>query len=171
VWFQQALAAAPGSPERGRFIFRAGLGVDGDLPPNNWVSSFGGPAWTRVADGQWYLHLFAAEQPDLNWEDPEVPAEFARIIRFWLDRGADGFRMDVAHGMAKPEDLPDMTVLRPPGDRNHEGDPVSTSRTCTTTCAACARSWTSTPARWWWVRPGSAVDRRLRSLSVRASCT
>jgi alpha-glucosidase len=123
VWFQQALAAAPGSPERARFIFREGLGVDGDLPPNNWVSSFGGPAWTRVADGQWYLHLFAPEQPDLNWENPEVPAEFGRIIRFWLDRGADGFRMDVAHGMAKPENLPDMTVLRPPGDRNHEGDP------------------------------------------------
>jgi alpha-glucosidase len=123
VWFQQALAAAPGSAERARFIFREGLGVDGDLPPNNWVSSFGGPAWTRVADGQWYLHLFALEQPDLNWENPEVPAEFARIIRFWLDRGADGFRMDVAHGMAKPEDLPDMTVFRRPGDKNHEGDP------------------------------------------------
>jgi alpha-glucosidase len=123
VWFQQALAAGPDSPERERFIFREGLGIDGDMPPNNWVSSFGGPAWTRVADGHWYLHLFAPEQPDLNWENPEVPAEFARIIRFWLDRDTDGFRMDVAHGMAKPEDLPDMTVHRQPGDKNHEGDP------------------------------------------------
>ena len=122
-WFKEALVSGAGSPERDRFIFREGLGLDGDIPPNNWLSSFGGPAWTRVADGQWYLHLFAPEQPDLNWSNPEVPAEFARIIRFWLDRGADGFRMDVAHGMAKPEDLPDMTVVRQPGDRNHEGDP------------------------------------------------
>jgi alpha-glucosidase len=111
AWFQQALAAAPGSRERGRFIFLDGRGADGTEPPNNWPSVFGGPAWTRVADGQWYLHLFAPEQPDLNWENPEVPAEFDRIMRFWLDRGADGFRMDVAHGMAKELGLPDMKVL------------------------------------------------------------
>ncbi len=111
VWFTDALAAAPGSPERERFIFRDGSGSHGELPPNNWPSMFGGPAWTRVPDGQWYLHLFAPEQPDLNWENPEVPAEFARIIRFWVDHGADGFRMDVAHGMAKPEGLPDLVAV------------------------------------------------------------
>ncbi len=109
-WFQQALAAAPGSRERARFIFRAGRGEHGDAPPNNWPSAFGGPAWQRVPDGQWFLHLFAAEQPDLDWTNPEVRAEFARILRFWLDRGVDGFRIDVAHGMAKPDGLPDMDL-------------------------------------------------------------
>ena len=108
VWFQQALRAAPGSPERARFHFADGTGVDGAEPPNNWPSVFGGPAWTRVPDGQWYLHLFAAEQPDVNWTNPEVRDEFARVVRFWLDRGADGFRVDVAHGMAKADGLPDM---------------------------------------------------------------
>jgi alpha-glucosidase len=136
AWFQAALAAAPGSPERARFIFRDGRGEHGELPPNNWPSVFGGPAWHRVASGgppgnedggtpsrqgvaaggvaagggQWYLHLFAPEQPDLDWTNPEVPAEFERIFRFWLDRGVDGFRIDVAHGMAKPEGLPDLDL-------------------------------------------------------------
>lgn len=109
-WFQAALAAGPGSAERDRFYFRDGRGPDGDEPPNNWPSVFGGSAWQRVEDGQWYLHLFAPEQPDLNWTNPEVPAEFARILRFWLDRGVDGFRVDVAHGMAKPPGLPDMDL-------------------------------------------------------------
>jgi alpha-glucosidase len=122
-WFREALAAGPGSAARDRFIFRDGHGPHGELPPNNWISAFGGSAWTRVADGQWYLHLFAAEQPDLNWENPDVPREFARIIRFWLDRGADGFRMDVAHGMAKPDDLPDMTVFPGQSDPYNAADP------------------------------------------------
>jgi alpha-glucosidase len=110
AWFQAALAAAPGSPERDRFIFRDGRGEHGELPPNNWPSVFGGPAWTRLPTGPWYLHLFAPEQPDLNWDNPEVPAEFERILRFWLDRGVDGFRIDVAHGMAKPAGLPDFDL-------------------------------------------------------------
>ncbi|WP_020666397.1 glycoside hydrolase family 13 protein [Amycolatopsis nigrescens] len=107
-WFQAALRAPRGSRERERYHFRDGLGTTGDHPPNNWVSTFGGPAWTRVADGQWYLHLFAPEQPDLNWANAEVHADLERTIRFWLDRGVDGFRIDVAHGMAKPPGLPDM---------------------------------------------------------------
>ncbi len=110
AWFQAALAAEPGSIERQRYIFRDGSGPDGSRPPNNWVSVFGGPAWTRVADGQWYLHLFDAEQPDLNWDNPEVFADLEKTLRFWLDRGVDGFRIDVAHGMAKPPGLPDMTI-------------------------------------------------------------
>jgi alpha-glucosidase len=108
VWFKEALAAGPGSPERDRYWFRDGTGPDGGQPPNNWQSTFGGPAWTRVPDGQWYLHLFAPEQPDLNWGNPDVVADFERTMRFWLDRGVDGFRLDVAHGMAKPAGLPDM---------------------------------------------------------------
>ncbi|MEH0109490.1 glycoside hydrolase family 13 protein [Tersicoccus sp. MR15.9] len=107
VWFQAALAAAPGSPERDRYIFRDGRGPDGTEPPNNWTSVFGGPGWTRVPDGQWYLHLFDVTQPDLNWHNPEVVAEFDDVIRFWLDRGVDGFRVDVAHGLVKHPDLPD----------------------------------------------------------------
>jgi alpha-glucosidase len=100
-WFQDALAAAPGSAERARYIFRDGLGERGELPPSDWVSHFGGSAWTRVPDGQWYLHLFAPEQPDFDWDNPEVHEEFHRILRFWADRGVDGFRVDVAHGLTK----------------------------------------------------------------------
>ena len=107
-WFQAALAAEPGSAERERFLFRDGRGPDGAEPPNNWQSSFGGPAWTRVSDGQWYLHLFAPEQTDLNWTNPEVVTEFEDILRFWLDLGVDGFRIDVAHGLAKDPDLTDL---------------------------------------------------------------
>lgn len=108
AWFRAALAAAPGSAERGRYIFRDGRGPGGAEPPNDWESVFGGPAWTRVPDGQWYLHLFASEQPDLDWENPEVHAEFAGVLKFWLDLGVDGFRVDVAHGMAKAPGLPDV---------------------------------------------------------------
>ncbi|GAA1803125.1 glycoside hydrolase family 13 protein [Actinomadura chokoriensis] len=108
AWFRAAAAAPAGSPERARYIFRDGRGPDGAEPPNDWESVFGGPAWTRLPDGQWYLHLFASEQPDLNWENPEVHAEFADILKFWLDLGVDGFRVDVAHGMAKAPGLPDV---------------------------------------------------------------
>lgn len=110
IWFQAALAAAPGSRERARYIFREGRGLAGELPPNNWLSNFGGPAWTRLADGWWYLHLFAREQPDLDWTQPEVVEEFASILRFWLELGVDGFRIDVAHGLAKDPALPDLTT-------------------------------------------------------------
>ncbi|GIJ34921.1 alpha-glucosidase [Micromonospora sediminimaris] len=107
AWFQAALAAGPGSAERGRYIFREGRGPGGAEPPNDWQSVFGGPAWTRVPDGQWYLHLFDTAQPDLNWDSPEVRAEFLDVLRFWLDRGVDGFRVDVAHGLVKQADLAD----------------------------------------------------------------
>ncbi len=114
-WFRAALRSRPGSAERARYVFRDGRGPTGAEPPNDWVSVFGGPAWTRVtgADGrpeQWYLHLFAAEQPDLDWTNPEVRAEFESILRFWLDRGVDGFRIDVAHGLAKDPALPDLAA-------------------------------------------------------------
>lgn len=107
VWFQAALASPKGSAERARYMFRDGRGENGELPPNNWKSLFGGPAWSRIADGQWYLHLFDSSQPDLNWENPEIWDEFRSVLRFWLDRGVDGFRVDVAHGMVKAEGLPD----------------------------------------------------------------
>ena len=106
-WFQVALHAAPGSPARERYWFRDGRGESGELPPTDWESVFGGPAWTRVDDGQWYLHLFDTSQPDLNWENPEVREEFESILRFWLDRGVAGFRVDVAHGLMKDPALPD----------------------------------------------------------------
>ena len=133
-WFQAALAAGPGTAERERYIFRDGTGHRGIHPPNNWLSVFGGPAWTRVVEpdgnpGQFYLHLFDAEQPDLNWDNPEVFDDLEKTLRFWLERGVDGFRIDVAHGMAKPPGLPDMeitdgTQLRISDDDprfNHEG--------------------------------------------------
>ncbi|MFJ6752035.1 glycoside hydrolase family 13 protein [Streptomyces sp. NPDC091266] len=93
---------------RERYVFRPGKGARGELPPNDWESVFGGPAWTRTDRGDWYLHLFAPEQPDLDWDKPEVHAEFAAIMRFWLDLGVDGFRVDVAHGMVKAPGLPDI---------------------------------------------------------------
>ncbi len=113
-WFRAALASPEGSLERHHYMFRDGKGAAGELPPNNWESVFGGPAWTRVTspDGtpsQWYLHLFDTSQPDLNWEDPWVHGRFHEILRFWLDRGVDGFRVDVAHGLKKAPGLPDYT--------------------------------------------------------------
>lgn len=107
-WFKQALREGPGSPIRERFHFRPGKGDNGELPPNDWESIFGGPAWTRVEDGEWYLHLFAPEQPDFNWDHPAVHDEFRSILRFWLDLGIDGFRIDVAHGLVKAAGLPDI---------------------------------------------------------------
>ncbi len=111
-WFTAALAAPPGSPERDRFFFRDGRGDHGELPPNNWTAQFGGPAWTRISEpdgtpGQWYLHQFDGAQPDFNWNNPEVVEFFDGVLRFWFDRGIDGFRIDVAHGMVKHPDLPD----------------------------------------------------------------
>ena len=125
--FQAALAAPPGSPERDLFFFRDGRGPDGAEPPNNWPSQFGGQAWTRVTEaggqpGQWYLHLFDTTQPDWNWRNPAVPAMFTDIIRFWLDRGVAGLRVDVAHGIFKDPDLPDLTaerVLNAPSPYRH----------------------------------------------------
>jgi alpha-glucosidase len=108
AWFQAALAAGPGSAERERYVFRPGRGPEGTEPPNDWVSCFGGPAWTRLPDGDWYLHLFAPQQPDLNWQHHEVRAEFESILRFWFSRGVDGFRIDVAHGLIKHPELPDL---------------------------------------------------------------
>ncbi|MFM8921496.1 MAG: alpha-amylase family glycosyl hydrolase [Candidatus Nanopelagicaceae bacterium] len=127
-WFQEALLAKPGSPERARFHFYEGK--DQFTPPNNWISLFGGPAWTQVSDGQWYLHLFDSSQPDLNWDNPEVNADFENTLKFWLDLGVDGFRIDVAHGLAKddihkdhydPQGLSDalrLDVLMEPEKRN-----------------------------------------------------
>ena len=111
-WFQAAIAAEPGSPERDYYLFRDGRGADGELPPNNWTSIFGGKAWTRLTrpDGtpeQWYLHLFDVKQPDLDWSSEKVREGFDSILRFWLDKGVDGFRVDVAHSLVKAEGLPD----------------------------------------------------------------
>ncbi|MFI1399545.1 glycoside hydrolase family 13 protein [Streptomyces sp. NPDC020681] len=112
-WFQRALREGPGSALRERYHFRPGKGTNGELPPNDWESIFGGSAWTRIQNpdgtpGDWYLHLFAPEQPDFNWEHPAVADEFRSILRFWLDMGVDGFRIDVAHGLVKAEGLPDL---------------------------------------------------------------
>jgi alpha-glucosidase len=112
-WFQAALAAGAGNDERDRYWFRPGRGRSGGTPPNNWKSMFGGPAWSRVPDGDWYLHLFDGHQPDLNWRRGDVGDEFESILRFWLDRGVDGIRVDVAHALWKPPDLPDATRRNP----------------------------------------------------------
>ncbi|NEB79522.1 glycoside hydrolase family 13 protein [Streptomyces sp. SID14478] len=128
-WFRQATAQGPGAPARDRFWFRPGKGPDGSRPPNDWPSQFGGPAWTRITEpdgtpGPWYLHLFSRHQPDLNWNHPDVRADFAHTVRFWLERGADGFRVDAAPFPAKDPALPDVDPDAPPAqlpyqDRHH----------------------------------------------------
>lgn len=112
-WFREALAAGPGSPERARYHFLDGRGPGGAEPPNNWMSWFGGSAWTRVTEpdgtaGQWYLHTFDSSQPDLNWSHPDVLADSLETLRFWLDLGVDGFRVDVALALAKDPSYPDL---------------------------------------------------------------
>jgi len=119
-WFQAALAAAPASPERAKFWFRPGRGENGELPPNHWQSIFGGPAWTRITEadgsaGEWYLHLFAPEQPDFNWASPAVRTEFEDVLRFWFDRGADGVRIDSAGLLTKDPALPEVAPGALPG--------------------------------------------------------
>jgi len=126
-WFQAALAAGSGSAERAYYHFAAGKGTNGELPPNNWLSLFGGPAWTRTKNidgtpGEWYLHLFDSSQPDLNWSNPSVQRAFEEILRFWLDRGVDGFRVDQPHAMAKAAGLPDHPDLATAGAGFIEGE-------------------------------------------------
>ena len=110
-WFQAAVAAGPGSPERERYVFQTGRGPDGAEPPTDWQSNFGGSAWQRLPDGDWYLHLFAPEQPDFNWENSEVVKDFHATLRFWLDRGVDGFRIDVANSLKKDQAFPDLATV------------------------------------------------------------
>ena len=112
AWFQAALASPPGSDERAMYHFADGRGAHGELPPNNWTSIFGGNGWSRITDAdghpeQWYLHLFDTTQPDLNWDNERVREGFDAILRFWLDLGVDGFRVDVAHSLVKAPGLPD----------------------------------------------------------------
>ena len=120
-WFQAALASAPGSPERARFWFRPGRGRDGDEMPNEWVSNFSGPTWTRTQNpdgtpGEWYLHLFSAQQPDLNWSHPDVRAEHEAVLRFWFDRGVAGVRIDSAALLVKDPALPEVPADPRPGE-------------------------------------------------------
>ncbi|MFM1784939.1 MAG: hypothetical protein RLZZ579_1216, partial [Actinomycetota bacterium] len=125
-WFQAAVDAPENSDARKYFHFKNGRGEGGELPPNNWQSMFGGPAWTRIKNsddslGQWYLHLFDSSQPDLNWDNPKVRQEFESILRFWLDRGVDGFRVDQPHAMAKAKGLPDHPYVDEAGAGFIEG--------------------------------------------------
>jgi alpha-glucosidase len=118
-WFRQAMAAGPGSPERERFWFRPGRGADGSGIPTNWVSSFQGETWTRTRNpdgtpGEWYLHLFTPEQPDLNWNHPDVRREHEDVLRFWFDRGVAGVRIDSAALPVKDPTLPDLPVATAP---------------------------------------------------------
>ena len=128
AWFKAAVTAGEGSAERAFYHFKDGRGEHGKLPPNNWLSMFGGPAWTRVTNpdgsaGQWYCHLFDSSQPDLNWENPAVQEAFEGILRFWLDRGVDGFRVDQPHAMGKAEGLPDHPDVERAGAGFIEGEP------------------------------------------------
>ncbi len=127
-WFRAALAAAPGSPERAVYLFRDGRGATGDEPPTNWPSVFGGGAWTRTTDadgtpGQWYLHLFDVSQPDWDWTNERVREEFDSVLRFWFDRGIDGFRIDVADSLVKDQAFPDVPVNPETGLGANDKDP------------------------------------------------
>jgi alpha-glucosidase len=161
-WFRAALAAPAGSPERDRYIFRDGLGEHGEVPPTDWQSFFGGSAWQAVGDGQWYLHFFAREQPDFNWNNRSVREDFLTTLRFWADRGVDGFRVDVAHGLAKElsDDLPSHDELmameaatgqHPLWDRDDVHDIYAEWRTVFNAYdpprTAVAEAWVATPER------------------------
>ena len=124
VWFQEALAAGPGSAERERFWFHPGRGTDGSQRPTEWVSSFAGTTWTRTTEpdgtpGEWYLHLFTPEQPDLSWNHPDVRAEHEAILRFWFDRGVAGIRIDSAALLVKDPALPEVPPSPGPGEHPH----------------------------------------------------
>ncbi|MCG5435514.1 glycoside hydrolase family 13 protein [Micromonospora foliorum] len=117
-WFQAALAGGPGAPERDLFWFRPGRGPNGDERPTDWIGEFGGETWTRTTNpdgtpGDWYLHLFAPQQPDFNWDHPRVRAEFEDILRFWFDRGVDGIRIDSAGLLVKDGELPEVRPDQP----------------------------------------------------------
>ena len=178
VWFQEALAAGPGSPARERYVFRDGRGPDGELPPTDWQSVFGGSAWQRVPDGQWYLHLFAREQPDLNWDHAEVREDFGTTLRFWSDRGVDGFRVDVAHALAKDlaEPLRDLGAPELFGEEAlhrlpRAPTPSTTATRSTRSTATGAACSTPTPRRARpWPRPGCPV-RGVPSTPARTNST
>lgn len=173
-WFQAALASPPGSPERGRYIFRDGR-EGGELAPNNWQSLFGGPAWTRVMEpdgspGQWYLHLFDTSQPDFDWTNPEVREELEDVLRFWLDRGVDGFRIDVAHGLVKADGLPDSdfdqstepTGLAPMWDQPGVHDIYRSWRKITDSYAVEGQDADRILCAEAWVLPAEALARYVR---------
>lgn len=125
AWFQEALAAGPGSPERERFWFHPGKGPNGDEMPTRWVSNFQGDTWTRTTNadgtpGEWYLHLFTPEQPDLNWNHPDVRAEHEDILRFWFDRGVAGVRIDSAGLLIKDPELSEVPEVVAPGQHPTE---------------------------------------------------
>jgi alpha-glucosidase len=120
-WFQEALAAGPGSEARARFWFREGGGDSGEELPNHWVSNFQGETWTRTRNpdgtpGEWYLHLFTPQQPDLNWNHPDVRKEHQDVLRFWFDRGVAGVRIDSAALLVKDAALPEVTENPRPGE-------------------------------------------------------
>ena len=176
-WFRAALKSAPGSPERDRYMFRDGVG---DEPPNDWKSVFGGGAWQRVAEadgkpGQWYLHLFDVKQPDLNWANPQVHQEFESILRFWLDRGVAGFRIDVAHGLVKAPGLPPYGAeheLLHGAEEDRPSPPYWTRTACTRSTAPGAGSSTSTTAtEFSSPRPGSSRPTGWPAICDRTSCT
>ena len=178
AWFQAALTAAPGSPERARYLFRDGKGENGNEPPNNWTSVFGGPGWTRVTEpdgspGQWYLHLFDVSQPDLDWTNAEVREELESVLRFWLDRGVDGFRIDVAHGLIKTEGLPDAdlpygfatdpTSLSPMWDQPGVHDIYRRWRTITDEYARPGEDADRILCAEAWVKPADALAHYVRA--------
>ena len=132
AWFQAALKAAPGSPERARYWFKDGKGPNGDEPPNNWRAIFGGPAWTRVTEadgtpGQWYVHTFTPGQPDFNWYNQDVIDYFDRMLTFWFDRGVEGIRVDAVPVLGKHPDMPDSPPVPPGLTDGQRGDTTSTA--------------------------------------------
>jgi alpha-glucosidase len=194
-WFQAALAAGPGSPERERFWFHPGKGANGDEMPTHWVSNFQGETWTRTTNpdgtpGEWYLHLFAPQQPDLNWNHPDVRREHEDILRFWFDRGVAGVRIDSAALLIKDADLPEVgekpehpscTTCTGPGVRSPTPTPAPasssarsgcpTSSGSRTTCGPtrCTRPSTSTSSRGRGGRHPSAPPSTRRSEPTRRS--
>ena len=186
AWFREALASPPGSAARARYVIRRGNGPDGAEPPTDWRSFFGGPAWEPIGDGDWYLHLFAPEQPDLNWALDEVREDFLTTLRFWSDRGVDGFRIDVAHLLVKDAsviagvsaDLPTQERIQAGlprrgapvrGPRRGARDLPHLARRCST--STTRRGWRS-PRRGWPPTVGSrSPGRRVWARPSTSTCS
>lgn len=135
VWFKEAINSDPQSSARARYIFRDGRGANGELPPTDWPSHFAPSAWTHESKmggkhNQWYMHYFAPEQPDFNWDNKEVSDDFITTLKFWADKGVDGFRVDVAHGLKKDlsEPLRMRDTLEHVIDRPTHGEGILTDK-------------------------------------------
>ena len=150
--------------------------VEGDRPPNNWRATFGGPAWSRdERSGRWYLHSFYPEQPDLDWRNPELVAAMRDVVRFWLDRGVDGFRVDAVDRLLKDRRLRDDPVAETPFALPLEGEYAALEHRYSAMSPTSRRAWPSCAlpraTGCWWGRPSCPPGRSRAICATSTSCS